>query len=69
MPVKCHHVRLEACQRDELKSLIASGTSPSRKLTRAQILLNVNTTYVPTPIKFNQTSATVGNRRGVSRKS
>ena len=42
MPAKCHHVRLNACQRDELKSLIASGTSPSRKLTRARILLKAD---------------------------
>ena len=42
MPAKCHHVRLDACQRHELKSLIASGTSPSRKLTRTRILLKAD---------------------------
>ena len=42
MPAKCHHVRLDACQRHELKALIASGTSPSRKLTRARILLKAD---------------------------
>ena len=42
MPAKCHHVRLDACQRDALKALIASGTSASRKLTRARILLKAD---------------------------
>ena len=42
MPAKCPHVRLDACQHNELKSLIASGPSPSRKLTRALILLKAD---------------------------
>ena len=43
MPAKCHHVRLKRCQRDSLKSLITSGTSPARKLTRARVLLKADT--------------------------
>ena len=39
MPAKCHHVQLNRSQRDSLKALITSGTSPARKLTRARVLL------------------------------
>ena len=42
MPAKCHHVRLNRSQRDHLKSLITSGTSPARKLTRARVLLKAD---------------------------
>ena len=42
MPAKCHHVQLSRCQRDELKALITSGTSPARKLARARVLLKAD---------------------------
>lgn len=42
MPAKCHHVRLSECQRDELKSLITSGTATARKLARARVLLKAD---------------------------
>ena len=43
MPAKYHHVHLNRSQRDCLKALIASGTSPARKLTRARVLLKADT--------------------------
>ena len=43
MPAKCHHVHLNRSQRDALKALITSGTSPARKLTRARVLLKADT--------------------------
>ncbi len=42
MPAKCHHVQLNQSQRDSLKALITSGTSPARKLTRARVLLKAD---------------------------
>ena len=42
MPAKCHHVTLSRSQRNQLKSLITSGTSPARKLTRAWVLLKAD---------------------------
>ena len=42
MPAKCHHVTLSRSQRDQLKALITSGTSPARKLTRARVLLKAD---------------------------
>ena len=43
MPAKCHHVHLNRSQRDSLKALITSGTSPARKLARARVLLKADT--------------------------
>ena len=43
MPAKYHHVHLNRSQRDCLKALITSGTSPARKLTRARVLLKADT--------------------------
>lgn len=42
MPAKRYPVELKPCQRAELRALIASGTAPARKLTRARILLKAD---------------------------
>jgi len=42
MPKKKYIVKLTAEERQELKSLISSGTAPARKLTRARILLKAD---------------------------
>jgi hypothetical protein len=39
---KKHPVILSETERDDLKSLIASGTAPARKLTHARILLKAD---------------------------
>jgi len=44
MPAKHYQVVLDASQRDDLLSLISSGTESARKFTRARILLKASAT-------------------------
>ena len=59
MPAKCHHVQLNESQRDHLKALITSGTSPARKLTRARVLLKADTGELGPAYTDNQIQAAI----------